>query len=132
MDTRPGPRSDPWQTLKGRRSTSGCRACPTASHGSGCLPEGDTQHYRTLVALLANTRGEVVGELVGDGTGDETVVWPRVATEEFADSDAAWDEVVAAGLLTEAQAEAQRADGYQGMRIAMTLDGTWLSYSAGD
>lgn len=97
------------------------------------LPEDDAKHYRTLVALLANTRGEVLGELPGgDATGDETVVWPRVATEEFADSNEAWDEVVAAGLLTEAEAEAQRADGYQGMRIAMTLSGTWLSYSAGD
>jgi hypothetical protein len=97
------------------------------------LPEDDAKHYRTLVALLANTRGEVVGELAGgDATGDETVVWPRVATEEFADSDEAWDEVVDAGLLTDAEAEAQRVDGYQGMRITMTLDGTWLSYSAGD
>lgn len=97
------------------------------------LPEDDEKHYRTLVALLANTRGEVIGgEIVGDATGDEVMVWPRVATEEFADSNAAWDEVVAAGLLTEAEAEAQRADGYQGMRIAMTLSGTWLSYSAGD
>jgi hypothetical protein len=97
------------------------------------LPEGDEKHYRTLVALLANTRGEVIGgEIVGDATGDEVMVWPRVATEEFAGSNAAWDEVVAAGLLTEAEAEAQRADGYQGMRIAVTLGGTWLYYSAGD
>lgn len=96
------------------------------------LPEDDAKHYRTLVALLANTRGEVLGELAGDATGDEVVVWPRVATEEFADSEEAWDEVVAAGLLTAAEAEAQRADGYQGMRIGMTLGGTWLYYSAGD
>lgn len=96
------------------------------------LPESGTEHYRTLVALLANTRGEVIGELVGDATGDETMVWPRAATEEYADSDEAWDEVVAAGLLTEAEAEAQRADGYQGMRVGITLDGTWLYYSAGD
>jgi hypothetical protein len=96
------------------------------------LPEDDAKHYRTLVALLANTRGEVVGELVGDATGDETMVWPRVATEEFADSDEAWQEVVDAGLLTAAEAEAQRADGYRGMRIGMTLAGDWLYYSAGD
>ncbi len=96
------------------------------------LPEGDAEHYRTLVALLAGTRGEVIGEIVRDATGDETMVWPRVATEEFADSDEAWDEVVAAGLLTDAEAEAQRAGGYQGMRIGMTLDGTWQYYSAGD
>jgi len=96
------------------------------------LPEGEAKHYRTLVALLANTRGEVVGELVGDATGTETMVWPRVATEEFADSDEAWQEVVDAGLLTAAEADAQREDGYRGMRIGMTLDGTWLYYSAGD
>jgi hypothetical protein len=96
------------------------------------LPEGEAKHYRTLVALLANTPGEVVGELVGDATGDETMVWPRVATEEFADSDEAWDEVVAAGLLTDAEAEAQRADGYQGPRVGMNLAGDWLYYSAGE
>jgi hypothetical protein len=97
------------------------------------LPEGDEKHYRTIVALLANTRGELIGgEIVGDATGDEVMVWPRVATEEFADSDEAWDEAVAAGLITDAEAEAQRAGGYQGMRIGMTLGGTWLYYSAGD
>jgi hypothetical protein len=96
------------------------------------LPEPGTEHYRTLAALLTDTRGEIPGEIVGDGTGDETVVWPRVATEEFADSDDAWDEVVAAGLLTLEEAEAQRADGYEGMRIGMNMAGDWLYYSAGN
>src|SRR5687767_9309989 len=43
------------------------------------LPDTDTQHYRTLVALLGGTRGAVSG---GD-PDNRTVVWPRVATPEF-------------------------------------------------
>ena len=96
------------------------------------LPETDTEHYRTIAALLSDTAGEIVGEVTGDVTGDETIVWPRVATEEFRDSDEAWAEVVAAGLLTAEEAEAQRADGYQGMRVGIGADSTWQYYSAGD
>ncbi|MGW2092009.1 hypothetical protein [Promicromonospora sukumoe] len=97
------------------------------------LPETDTEHYRTLASLLSDTRGEIVGDVVsGDVTGAETVVWPRVATEEFRDSEGAWDEVVAAGLLTAEEAEAQRVHGYQGPRIAIGTDMTWQSYTAGE
>jgi hypothetical protein len=53
------------------------------------------------------------------------------ATDEFRDSDDAWAEVVAAGLITVQEAETQRADGYQGVRVEMTTDGTWQKYSAG-
>jgi hypothetical protein len=93
------------------------------------LPEGDEQHYRTLVALLAGTGGAFDG---GDA-GSRTVVWPRVVAEEFRDSDEAWQEVVDAGLLTQEQADAQRADetfGYTGMRIAIDESGAWRYYSA--
>jgi hypothetical protein len=93
------------------------------------LPEGDTEHYWTLVALLAGTEGAVTG---GD-PGNESVVWPRVVAEEFRDSDEAWQEVVEAGLLTADEAQAQRADevfGYTGMRIAIAEDGRWRYYSA--
>lgn len=93
------------------------------------LPEDpDAKHYRNLTALLTDTAAAIVDE----GRADATVVWPRVATEEFADSNEAWDEVVAAGLLTAAEAEAQRADGYQGLRVGMNMAGDWLYYSAGD
>ena len=92
------------------------------------LPEPDSEHYRTLTALLTGTTGAYSGE----DSDEKAIVWPRVATEEFADSDEAWAEVVAAGLLTDAEAETQRAGGYKGMRIGMTLDGTWQYYSAGD
>jgi hypothetical protein len=92
------------------------------------LPDTDTQHYRTLVTLLAGTGGAVAG--ASDGV--PTVVWPRVSTEEFRDSDEAWQEVVEAGLLTQGQADAQRADetfGYTGMVIGIGEDGTWRYYS---
>ncbi|MFD7308265.1 hypothetical protein [Promicromonospora sp. NPDC059942] len=97
------------------------------------LPESGTEHYRTLATLLSDTRGEIVGDVdSGDVTGDDTVVWPRVATEEFRDSDEAWDEVVAAGLVTAEEVEGQRAHGYQGPRIGIRVDMTWEYYSAGE
>lgn len=92
------------------------------------LPDTDTQHYRTLVALLGRTSGAISG---GDPS-NRTVVWPRVATQEFRDSDRAWQEVVDAGLLTAEQAEAQRADetfGYAGMVVGIAENGTWRYYS---
>ncbi|MFD7021252.1 hypothetical protein [Promicromonospora sukumoe] len=89
------------------------------------LPEDDALHYLTVAGLLAGT--------VGADRGDGTVVWPRVATEEFRDSNEAWDEAVEAGLLTQGEADAQRADatfGYTGMEIAIDQDGNWRYYSA--
>ncbi|GAA2236755.1 hypothetical protein GCM10010413_41520 [Promicromonospora sukumoe] len=89
------------------------------------LPEDDALHYLTVAGLLAGT--------VGADRGDGTVVWPRVATEEFRDSDEAWDEAVEAGLLTQGEADAQRADetfGYTGMGIAIDDAGNWRYYSA--
>ncbi|WP_275001976.1 hypothetical protein [Promicromonospora iranensis] len=90
------------------------------------LPEDESLHYLTLVGLLAGT--------VGADQGDGTVVWPRVALDEFRDSDEAWDEVVEAGLLTQGEADAQRADaqgfGYTGMRIGIDDAGNWRYYSA--
>ncbi|MFD7021246.1 hypothetical protein [Promicromonospora sukumoe] len=94
------------------------------------LPEAGEEHYRTLVALLAETAGAYT-----DGDPNlEMVVWPRVVTQEFSDADEAWDEVVAAGLLTAEEAEVQRdGGGYLGMRIVISAtDGTWHSYSAGE
>lgn len=91
------------------------------------LPEPGTDHYRTLAALLTATSAHIVGE----GSPDASVVWPRVATGAFRDSDEAWAEVVAAGLLTRAEADAQRAepDGYLGMRVSMDMSGRWTDYS---
>lgn len=92
------------------------------------LPEPDAGRYRELAAVLTDTRAVIVDE----GSADATVVWPRVAADEFRDSDEAWAEVVAAGLLTAEEADAQKADGYQGVRVVMNMAGDWLSYSVGD
>ena len=95
------------------------------------LPDTDSQHYETLARLLTGT----VGAVSGQSGGVPTVVWPRVSTEEFRDSDEAWQEVVDAGLLTQEQADSQRADttfGYTGMVIGIGEDGTWRYYSATD
>jgi hypothetical protein len=94
------------------------------------LPETAALPYRTLAALLGGTRGAILTGQTDDGQ-PEPVVWPRVALEEFADSDEAWQEVVDAGLLTAEDAAAQRADtayGYQGMAVSINEDGTWRSY----
>jgi hypothetical protein len=96
------------------------------------LPETAALPYRTLAALLGGTNGAVLTGRTDDG-GPEPVVWPRVAVEEFADSDEAWQEVVDAGLLTAEDAAAQRANptyGYQGMTVSINEDGTWRGYSA--
>ena len=93
------------------------------------LPEADHLPYETLVRLLTGTTGAASG---GD-PGNETIRWPRVSTEEFADSDEAWEEVVEAGLLTQEEADVQRADemfGYTGMVIGIDRSGTWRYYSA--
>lgn len=89
------------------------------------LPEDDSLHYLTLVGLLTGT--------VGADQGDGTFVWPRVATDEFSDSDEAWQEVVDAGVLSPGDADTQRADetfGYTGLRIAIDDAGNWRYYSA--
>lgn len=95
------------------------------------LPENDTLPYETVVRLLAGTTGAANG---GDA-GNETITWPRVDSAEFADSDEAWAEVVSAGLLTQAEADAQRADetfGYTGMVIGIDQSGTWRYYEPSD
>lgn len=92
------------------------------------LPEPDAGRYRELAAVLTDTRAVIVDE----GSADATVVWPRVAADEFRDSNEAWAEVVAAGLLTAEEADAQRAGGYQGVRVGMNMAGDWLYYSVGD
>ena len=96
------------------------------------LPEAEgADHYGILVTLLGSTRPAVAG-----GPEDNpTVVWPRVATPELRDDDAAWQEVVDAGILTQEEADAQRADttfGYTGMVVGIAANGTWRYYSSTD
>lgn len=97
---------------------------PTQAFG---LPEGPEQRYAALVRVLS-TRP------VSDTTsGRPLSVWPAVAT--LADDDAAWQEVVDAGLLTATEAQQMRAagSGYLGWRVGIDgTEGTWQFMVAGD
>lgn len=98
------------------------------------LPETAAQPYGMLAALLGGTTGGIRTEQEEEGGPErETVVWPRVALDEFADSDEAWQEVVDAGLLSAEEAEIQRANevfGYQGAIVTIDEDGTWTALGA--
>ena len=63
-----------------------------------------------------------------DGT-----IQPRVFSEQYAQNDAEWDKVVAAGLLTRTQATKMRQDdgGYTGYRVGIAEDGTWTFFTTG-
>lgn len=94
------------------------------------LPEDDQQVYGVIATLLT----EVSYAAQADDSTPATFVWPRVATGDWAESDEAWQEVVDAGLLTQAEADEQRAagSGYLGWRIGITGDGDWQFLTAGD
>ena len=76
------------------------------------------QRYRALATLLT---------LPAAREGSQWVT-PRVATAP--DDLTAWDEVVRAGLLTRAQADAMRGAGrgYTGWRAGVTDDGRWAYF----
>lgn len=94
------------------------------------LPEGDDPIYAILVTLLT----EVSSAPQGAGEDPEIHVWPTVATATAADDDAAWQEVVDAGLLTDDEATQMReaGAGYLGWRLGIRADGTWMFLVAGD
>ena len=93
------------------------------------LPEREEDLYATIVTLLGDLTPATAAH------ADPAVhVWPRVATEAYADDDAAWQEVVDAGLVTAEQAEQMRAggSGYLGWRLGITAAGDWAFFVAGD
>jgi hypothetical protein len=94
------------------------------------LPEDDEQVYGVIATLLT----EVPYAAQADDSTPATFVWPRVATGDRAEADEAWQEVVDAGLLTQTEADEQRAagSGYLGWRIGITGDGDWQFLTAGD
>ncbi|MCP2263519.1 hypothetical protein ACFQHV_23135 [Promicromonospora thailandica] len=91
------------------------------------LPETDRGRYRALAGLVGGTT-----PAFSDGGADASVTWPRVVTPEFQDSDESWAELVAAGVLTQKEADAQRVTGYTGPRVGITVSGDWLSYTTGE
>lgn len=79
--------------------------------------------YVALAILLSMPPTEAF-----DGT-----IQPKVFSEQFAQSDAEWDKVISAGLLTRAQATKMRQDdgGYTGYRVGIAEDGTWTYFTTG-
>jgi RNA polymerase sigma factor (sigma-70 family) len=93
------------------------------------LPEADGQiPYATVVRLLSETQP------VSDQTG-LSWTWPRVS--ESVNKDAAWQEAIDAGAITEEQAAADRAEGiYTGWRLELGGSGepgpvTWYAFYEG-
>lgn len=81
------------------------------------------QNYVALATLLTMEPTETF-----DGT-----VQPRVFSERYAEVDAEWDKVVAAGLVTKAGAQSMRTNdgGYTGYRTGIASDGTWAYFTTG-
>ncbi|WP_353951878.1 hypothetical protein V6K52_00100 [Knoellia sp. S7-12] len=81
------------------------------------------QNYVALATLLTMEPTETF-----DGT-----IQPKVFSERFAQDDAEWNKVVAAGLLTKAAASKMRTDdgGYTGYRVGFASDGTWTFFTTG-
>ncbi len=90
------------------------------------LPEKETK-YRYLVDALVKARP-------GYDKTSHDYVWPRLAAGDAYLDRSAWDEAVAAGLLTKAQAAQMRRDGtgYLGWRLAISDRGEWRFFIAGD
>jgi RNA polymerase sigma factor (sigma-70 family) len=94
------------------------------------LPEANGQvPYAMVARLLSETRPAV------DASGT-TWTWPRVSRS--VDDDAAWQEAIGAGAITEEQAAADRAEGtYTGWRLVLDDIGApnpvaWRDFYEGD
>jgi len=90
------------------------------------------EEHEDVYAILARilTRLEPA-ELPASQGMPAMYVWPRLQAGE--DSAAAWQEAVDAGLVTPQEADQMRAGGgYLGWRLAITEDGTWQYFIAGD
>jgi len=81
------------------------------------------QNFVALATLLA---------LPPTATFDGTIQ-PRVFSEQYAQTDAEWDTVIAAGLVTRAAATKMRQEdgGYTGYRVGIAGDGTWTFFTTG-
>ena len=94
-----------------------------AEHWRALEESGDETPMRDLAAILSlpYTRNE-----------SGSYAWPTAYSE--APTDDAWQALVDAGLYTQAEVDAMRAggSGYLGYRTAITADGDWQFFVAGD
>jgi hypothetical protein len=92
------------------------------------------EEHEDVYAILARLIAES-SWAADPGAGDvpPAYFWPRVATAEFADDDAAWQEAVDVGAVDPEFVEDIRTDlGYIGWRLGIEEDGTWRFFIAGD
>lgn len=90
---------------------------------SAIFTSSTPQNFVALATLLTLEPTETF-----DGT-----IQPKVFSERYAQDDAEWNKVVAAGLLTKAAATKMRQDdgGYTGYRVGIAGDGTWTFFTSG-
>lgn len=90
------------------------------------LPEKEVR-YRFIVDALVKTRP-------GYEKISKDYVWPRVAAGDGYLDPKAWDEAIAAGLITRAEADRSRREGmgYMGWRYSISEKGQWMSFVSGD
>lgn len=84
---------------------------------------GTPQNFVALATLLTMEPTETF-----DGT-----IQPKVFSERYAEDDAEWNKVIAAGLVTRAGASTMRTTdgGYTGYRVGIAGDGTWTFFTSG-
>jgi len=90
---------------------------------SAIFTSSTPQNFVALATLLTMEPTETF-----DGT-----IQPKVFSERYAQDDAEWNKVVAAGLLTKAAATKMRLDdgAYTGYRAGIASDGTWTFFTTG-
>ena len=106
----------------------------TFSYGAG-PNDSAAAHWRELEETGAEEPMRVLATILTlPYTRNESgsYAWPSAYSE--APTDEAWQALVDAGLYTEEELEAMRAGGtgYLGYRTAITADGDWQFYVAGD
>jgi len=103
----------------------------TFSYGGGTSA---AEHWRTLEQSGETPMRDLAAILSLPYTRNESgsYAWPTAYSE--APTDEAWQALVDAGLHTQAEVDAMRAggSGYLGYRTAITADGDWQFFVAGD
>lgn len=113
--------------LIARAEADGTRLAPDDTPPAALLGLPDVEgHYLALAVLLSATTP--VQAMQEDGR--VLTIWPAAAEEGA--SDAAWQELVDAGLTTSDDVVRMQDAGYDGWRVGIRADGTWAFFVAGD
>jgi hypothetical protein len=101
----------------------------TFSYGTGTSA---AEHWRTLEESGEGPLSVLALILVMPYTRNETgsYAWPTAYQESPSEAD--WQALVDAGLYSQPQVDAMKRGGYVGYRTAITADGDWQFFVAGD